>query len=99
MSFGTGIGIEQLWFERAGDDLLVALVGTSDTLTIDGWYETGADRIENFSTADGYVLASSNVEDLVDAMEALDMPEQTTPSPELLAVLQPVLTQSWEIPA
>ncbi|WP_236000001.1 calcium-binding protein [Bradyrhizobium uaiense] len=47
LDFVGGIGNDQLWFERSGDNLLVDLLGTNTSATVSGWF-SGACR---FATA------------------------------------------------
>lgn len=59
---------DQLWFSRSGADLLVSVCGTADAVLVEDWYRGASHQIEHFVTADSRVLASGDVERLVDAM-------------------------------
>jgi len=68
VDFAAGLLNTQLWFERAGNDLQVDILGTTDRLTISGWYGGNARaQVESFKTADGLTL-DSQIAQLVSAM-------------------------------
>lgn len=69
--FGAGIRVQQLWFSRAGDDLIVAMPGTADRLTVTNWFLGAQYQVEIFQTASGAFLHAAGVSALVDAMAAL----------------------------
>lgn len=95
--FLPGIGADQLWFQRAGNNLEVSVIGTADKLIIKDWYLGSAYHIEQFETADGSMLQDSQVENLVTAMAGFAPPEagQTTLPPDYEASLDPVITAFW----
>jgi Ca2+-binding RTX toxin-like protein len=65
--FGSGMQPLDLGFSRAGDDLLVARHQSGDSVRIGGWFVDGA-SIEAFHTSDGAVLASDDVNRLIESM-------------------------------
>ena len=65
--FGAGVKVQQLWFSRAGDDLVVSLPGTADRLTVTNWFLGAQYRVEIL----GRQLRAEAVQALVDAMAAL----------------------------
>jgi hypothetical protein len=68
VDFAAGLSNTQLWFERVGTDLQVDVLGSSDRLTISGWYGGNARaQVESFKTADGLTL-DSQIGQLVSAM-------------------------------
>ncbi|KZL23839.1 calcium-binding protein [Pseudovibrio sp. Ad37] len=36
--FGSGVSKSDLWFDKSGDDLQVSVLGSHDTITLEGWY-------------------------------------------------------------
>jgi Ca2+-binding RTX toxin-like protein len=96
--FGEGIGIDQLWFRQEGGDLEVSLIGGDDRVSITGWYDDPARRVESFATADGQILLDSQVQVLVDAMAAFAPPSAADGGlpPSYQAQLTPVLAASWQ---
>ncbi|MDO8071115.1 hypothetical protein O3299_06240 [Janthinobacterium sp. SUN176] len=97
VSFLAGVSAEQLWFRQVGTALEVSTIGTSDKITVTGWYESAERRIEEFRMADGRVLLGSQVQNLVQAMASLTPPPagQLTLPAGTAATLAPVLAQNW----
>lgn len=94
--FGAGIRVQQLWFSRAGDDLIVAMPGTADRLTVTNWFLGAQYQVEIFQTASGAFLHAAGVSALVDAMAALS---PTVPLAALTAeqqsALWPAVKTAW----
>ncbi len=62
---------EALWFERDGDDLVMRLLGTEDSVTFENWY-SGTElngHIKEFQVGDA-VLTYNAVDSLISAMAA-----------------------------
>jgi Ca2+-binding RTX toxin-like protein len=92
-----GAQADQLWFSRSGDDLQVAVIGTSDGAVVSNWYGGTQHRIETFQVA-GYQLGEyGEVQALVDAMAAFAPPAagQTTLPANYAEQLAPVISASW----
>jgi Ca2+-binding RTX toxin-like protein len=70
VAFEAGVANTQLWLERVGNDLQIDILGSSDHLTVSGWYG-GNDRaqVQRITTADGKAL-DSQIDQLVSAMAA-----------------------------
>lgn len=98
--FGAGITPDQLWFERAVNDLRISVLGTNDGMTIEGWYTDKHRPIEEIETAGGYELEDKQIELLVQAMAAFSpLPGSGNVLPaEMPESLQPVLAAAWETP-
>lgn len=95
--FLPGINAAQLWFQRAGDDLEVSIIGTMDKVVINGWYLGSANHIERFRTSDGLTLHDRQVDDLVNATAGYAPPgvgEFLLP-PDYAAILDPIITSHW----
>jgi Ca2+-binding RTX toxin-like protein len=100
IQFGTGIDETQLWFERNGSDLEIDIIGTTDSITVSGWYSNPPgvqNQVASIKDASGHTLIAANVEALVAAMAAFSAPPigQTTLDTALQAHLQPVIAASW----
>ena len=54
--------------DRSGDSLRLALWGSPDTLTVQDWYRGSANRVETIQAGDGRRLASTGVDQLIQAM-------------------------------
>ncbi|MDR2549438.1 MAG: putative Ig domain-containing protein [Desulfobulbus sp.] len=96
--FGHDIAGDQLWFRRAGNNLEVSVIGTTDALILQNWYAGSQYRVEQFKTSDNKVLLSSQVDALVNAMASFTPPTagQTMLPPEHRAALAPVLAANWQ---
>ncbi|AQR69440.1 hypothetical protein BZG29_14660 [Janthinobacterium sp. LM6] len=97
VSFLAGVSAEQLWFRQVGTNLEVSTIGTTDKISITGWYAATGASIEEFRTADGRVLLGSNVQNLVQAMAGLTPPPagQLTLPAGTAVILAPALAQNW----
>jgi len=73
--FGTNIDTDQLWFRQDGNDLVVDIIGTDDSVTIDEWYTGTANTVAEFETSNGSSLTAAKVVNLVSAMAAMTEPE------------------------
>jgi Ca2+-binding RTX toxin-like protein len=100
VDFGAGITDQHLWFLRSGNDLHVDLMGTTDHMTISGWYADNARvQTQSFDTADGMKL-DTQVAQLVTAMAAYLSahpgfdPTQATQVPDDRA-LQATVVTAW----
>jgi VCBS repeat-containing protein len=97
LSLLTGISRDQLWFTRVDRQLEISVIGSSDKITVQGWYYGATNQIEEIRTADGHVLIASNVQLLVTAMASLTPPTigQTTLNASLHSALDGVIAASW----
>ena len=59
--FGEGITPEMLSHVRNGDDLVISIKGTNDTLTITEQYSSNYNQVENFLFADGKTMTSDDI--------------------------------------
>lgn len=102
LQFSEGVGAGQLWFNTSADgtSLDISIIGTTDTVTIQDWFvgNNGGNRLDEIRLADGSVLIDAQVEQLRLAMAAFNPPTGADSSlpPEILAELQPVITESWQ---
>ena len=96
--FTGNIAAEQVWFTRAGNDLVVSLIGTEDSVTVADWYLGSAYRIEEIKTFDG-VLLHTKVDALVNAMAAFTPPPtgETALPEEYHTALIGVMTSNWQL--
>ncbi|MGL4766584.1 MAG: calcium-binding protein [Formosimonas sp.] len=95
--FGTSVNANQLWLSRSGNDLLVSIIGSTDQMKIEHWYDNANFQVETFKTADGKILTAEKVDALVHAMAAFSPPTsgQSTLSASYQTALNPVLAASW----
>jgi subtilisin-like proprotein convertase family protein len=70
VDFGSGITDETVWFQQAGNNLQIDLMGSTDHLTIDDWFGGGNPAaVQSFATADGLRL-DAQINQLVSVMAA-----------------------------
>lgn len=93
----SGAARNQLWFTRSGSNLDISIIGTSDKVTIDGWFASSANRIEQIKIDGGKTLSSAKVAGLVDAMAAFQAPaaNASAMATNVEAKLAPLLASSW----
>jgi serralysin len=68
LRLGAGIAANDLWLERSGNDLAIALIGTQDSVTVADWFAGPAGQLSEM-TAGGLRL-DAQVAQLVQAMAA-----------------------------
>lgn len=93
----SNLSIEDLWFSRSDDNLLINLVGTQDQITVSNWFASQNNQIESISIGSS-VLVSGKVDQLINAMASYDVPSGngTIIPAEVLEELQPVLANTWQ---
>jgi len=88
----------QLWFTRSGNNLNIAIIGTTDKVTIQDWYTSSANRLEKITAlGDNKTLNLSRLNGLVSAMAGFtnqamagtDLPAGTSNT------LSKLITSSW----
>lgn len=72
--FGANVDPDQLWFRQNGSDLVVDIIGTTDSVTISSWYASVDNHVDRFETVDGSTLDNADVTNLVSAMAGLAEP-------------------------
>ncbi len=94
----AGVSREQVWWRKSGSDLEMSLLGTTDKVTVQNWYAGKSSQIEQFRTADGKVLLSTQVDRLVSAMAAFAPPAvgQTTLTAAQQTALVPLIAANWK---
>ena len=100
LEFDSGIDADQLWFGRSDDDLVIRIIGTDDSVTIEDWYH-GTDNRLDFELGDGSELAAENVHALVDAMAAFTQPGagETEFTPAQHTALDSIVAANWQTPS
>ncbi|OED45248.1 hypothetical protein ACH42_05320 [Endozoicomonas sp. (ex Bugula neritina AB1)] len=93
----SGIEEENLWFTRYGDHLLIDVIGSDDQITVQDWFNSDAQKLDEIRTGDSVLLANK-VESLVSAMAAFGAPPAggADLSKEVRDEITPVITASWQ---
>jgi hypothetical protein len=97
LAVGAGVDDDQLWFRQDGNALDISILGTTDHLTIDGWYAAPTHQVQGITLADGKTLLAADVQQLVDAMAQFAAPDasQAAFTTQQNQVLQPLLAANW----
>lgn len=96
LDIGASVTADQVWLSQDADDLRIAILGTTDSMTIRGWFTSSQNQIESIKLSDGKVLASQRVQALVDMMASQGAPaSQASSIPADQPQLQALLTSSW----
>jgi len=97
IEFAPGIASNQLWFRQVGFSLEISVAGTSDNLTVDGWFQSADRQVDAIQAGDGRVLQRDQVDALVQAMAefAPPAPGQLHLQASAYPSLAPVLAASW----
>jgi|GEM_PF-2021490 len=94
----SGVAYDALWFSRSGDHLLVDVIGADDQLRFTNWFASEAAQIDSVHTQE-WVLARNQVDNLVSAMAAYDVPEgagAVIPQ-DVRAELDAAITSAWQL--
>jgi len=95
--YNAGVAKDQLWFTHSGNDLVMNIIGTTDQVTVQGWYSGANYQLDRIQLSNGNYLQAGDVQQMVDAMSTLTPPPigQTTLDPTQQASLAPVIAASW----
>lgn len=94
---GDGIDSGHVWLARDRDNLILSLVGRNDRVTLIGWYDDNAARIDTIVLNNGKQLLADKVEMLVQGMAGLRPPPYGASClpQEHQTVLAPLLAAQW----
>jgi Ca2+-binding RTX toxin-like protein len=68
LQFGTGIDPLDLVLSRSVDDLILAVHGSTDRVTVKDWFAGTANEVETIQAADGQEILSTQVQQLIQDM-------------------------------
>lgn len=68
----TGVDPAQLWFDHAGMDLTISVLGTSQKATIQNWYGAAGAQVDSID-AGQFSLRNSQIDALVHAMASFEI--------------------------
>lgn len=98
LQFMSGVDTDQIWFRRVNSvDLEVSIIGTTDRMTLTGWYNGNQTHVEQFTTANGDLLLDTQVANLVNAMASFAPPAvgETSLSQSYQNSLSGVIAANW----
>lgn len=92
-----GVNPEQLWFEKAGNNLLIGLVGTDDRVTVNNWYASDYYKIGSIEAGDS-ALAYTQVAQMVQALAVIGAPGAVDGgwTEEQQQDLNPIVAAYWQ---
>jgi hypothetical protein len=67
LDFASGVATNQIWFKHSGSDLVAAIMGTHDQVTVASWFGDATSQLQEIATADGSKI-DSGLAQLVQAM-------------------------------
>ena len=73
LSFLDGIDAADLWFSRSGNSLVIDVIGSGDTVTVQNWYSHADYQVETIA-AGGSALASAQMDQLIQALASYGEP-------------------------
>jgi Ca2+-binding RTX toxin-like protein len=94
----SGASSRQLWLSKSGSDLDIAIIGTTDKVTVAGWFGSSNNRVEKISAlGDNKSLSASKVNALVTAMAKFSAPAdgETSLPASTQTALTKILASSW----
>ncbi|MBI1362509.1 MAG: hypothetical protein GC134_00815 [Proteobacteria bacterium] len=59
--FGSGINFEAATFSQNGNDLVIAIDGTNDAVTVKGWFANSANTMGSIAFADGTTVVPGDI--------------------------------------
>lgn len=86
LALGVGISPDNLWFSRSGSDLVVQRLGSSDRITVQGWFSDAYRELLSIKLAGGLQIGTQAVNNLVTALAAYQSTNPTF-SPSLASQL------------
>jgi len=97
ISFASNVFYNQIWFNKSGNDLEVSVIGQNETMTLSNWYASSANHIGSIASGDGYTIADTGVQAMVQAMSSLTVPlsGQTTLPAATASQLSSALASNW----
>jgi len=97
LALASDVSCSQLWLRHVGNDLVVSIIGGTDSVAIRDWYSGSANHIEQIRAGDGKVVTDANINVLVQAMSIMSAPAagQTVLPQAMQSQLAPVLAASW----
>jgi len=89
---------KDLWFEHSGNDFLVSVLGTDNSITYQDWFSNSSNQVDQIQSQES-VLLNSSVNQLVAAMSIFDidtgvgsiMPAEATDA------LASVYAETWKL--
>lgn len=94
--FGSDINVDDLWFSRSGNHLVIDVLGTGDKVTVEHWNYSGSYQVESIQ-AGGMELTNVQMNQLVQALASFGVPAGVDGqwTDEQREAVAPVLSSYW----
>ena len=70
--FGEGISARSLYASRSGNDLVMSILGTDDTITVTNHFSSVGYAVENFELSDGQAITNVQLNQLIQSMASFE---------------------------
>ena len=70
--FGEGISARSLYAARSGNDLVMSILGTDDTITVTNHFSSVGYAVENFELSDGQAITNVQLNQLIQSMASFE---------------------------
>ncbi|MBN2429777.1 MAG: FrpA/C, partial [Deltaproteobacteria bacterium] len=70
IAFSEGLTSTDIGLFKNGNDLVLGIAGSSDTLTVENWFQSENYQVENVELTDGYYLTDTDINQLIQQMSA-----------------------------
>jgi Ca2+-binding RTX toxin-like protein len=96
---GGAIAKTDLWFGRATNDLVISILGTTQTINLTNWYTDATAQLDQVVAGTGSVLNRSSVDQLVNAMAgfttAAGIANATVTPAAIPTTVQTAINSAW----
>jgi serralysin len=98
LAFGPGVGTDDLWFARSGNNLAVCVLGSTDKVVVENWYADARNHLSGIELDDGSRLNAAQVQSLVTAMSSIATPPASLDAltPAQHQTIENTITAAWQ---
>lgn len=68
LKLGAGVTTHDIWMSKQGADLQISLLGSTDKITVEGWFIMPNQRLESIQLSSGQKLSGENLNGLIATM-------------------------------
>jgi hypothetical protein len=61
-ALSTGSRSPIIWYSQSGTDLIISIIGTNDSVTVQGWYKGSNQKLDRVQLTEGSYALASDVE-------------------------------------
>lgn len=63
IGFGSGVTDENLWFQQSGNNVVIDLLGTNDSITVQNWFSGGGAQVQSINAGSETLLNTQVAQD------------------------------------